>query len=78
MGTREVYEEKLRSGNLYRDPTINPGLGNARCPRCLSLLFFYTQEWGRQYEIFSFTPHKIYSLKLSSKLAQTRLNLVKC
>lgn len=38
MGTREVYEEKLRSGNLYHDPTINPGLGSPRCPRCLSLL----------------------------------------
>lgn len=38
MGTREVYEQKLRRGNLYHDPTINPGLGTARCPRCLSLL----------------------------------------
>ncbi|XVE61290.1 hypothetical protein DITRI_Ditri06bG0028100 [Diplodiscus trichospermus] len=38
MGTREVYEENLRNGNLYHDPTINPGLGSARCPRCLSLL----------------------------------------
>ncbi|KAJ4978396.1 hypothetical protein NE237_009176 [Protea cynaroides] len=38
MGTREVYEQKLRSGNLYHDPTITPGLGSARCPRCLSLL----------------------------------------
>ncbi|KAF8783933.1 hypothetical protein HU200_000107 [Digitaria exilis] len=39
MGTREVYEEKLRSGaHLHRDPTINPGLGSPRCPRCLSLL----------------------------------------
>ncbi|XP_022746346.1 uncharacterized protein LOC111296351 [Durio zibethinus] len=38
MGTREVYEEKLRNGNLYHDPTIKPGLGSARCPRCLSLL----------------------------------------
>ncbi|XP_074379822.1 uncharacterized protein LOC141720995 [Apium graveolens] len=38
MGTREVYEEKLRRGNLDFDPTINPGLGNPRCPRCLSLL----------------------------------------
>ncbi|KAL5972713.1 hypothetical protein ACLOJK_039518 [Asimina triloba] len=38
MGTREVYEEKLRSGNLHHDPTINPGLGSARCPRCLSLI----------------------------------------
>ncbi|XP_068644577.1 uncharacterized protein [Aristolochia californica] len=38
MGTREVYEQKLRSGNLYHDPTINPGLGSARCPRCLSLI----------------------------------------
>ncbi|XP_061345459.1 uncharacterized protein LOC133291252 [Gastrolobium bilobum] len=38
MGTREVYEEKLRTGILDRDPTINPGLGSARCPRCLSLL----------------------------------------
>ncbi|KAI4997373.1 hypothetical protein ZWY2020_052715 [Hordeum vulgare] len=39
MGTREVYEEKLRSGaHLRRDPTINPGLGSARCPYCLSLL----------------------------------------
>ncbi|CAA7394948.1 unnamed protein product [Spirodela intermedia] len=38
MGTREVYEEKLRSGNFLHDPTINPGLGSARCPRCLSLI----------------------------------------
>ncbi|WOL04130.1 hypothetical protein Cni_G12851 [Canna indica] len=38
MGTREVYEEKLRRGNLQFDPTINPGLGSARCPRCLSLI----------------------------------------
>ncbi|KNA21443.1 hypothetical protein SOVF_043180 isoform B [Spinacia oleracea] len=39
MGTREVYEEKLRTGNVYHhDPTINPGLGTPRCPRCLSLL----------------------------------------
>ncbi|KAK2990678.1 hypothetical protein RJ640_029353 [Escallonia rubra] len=38
MGTREVYEEKLRTGNLHHDPTINPGLGSPRCPRCLSLL----------------------------------------
>uniref|UniRef100_A0A0A8Y851 Gb protein n=1 Tax=Arundo donax TaxID=35708 RepID=A0A0A8Y851_ARUDO len=39
MGTREVYEEKLRSGaHLHRDPTINPGLGSPCCPRCLSLL----------------------------------------
>ncbi|KAF6152941.1 hypothetical protein GIB67_039648 [Kingdonia uniflora] len=38
MGTREVYEEKLRSGNLQHDPTIKPGLGSPRCPRCLSLL----------------------------------------
>ncbi|XP_051138966.1 uncharacterized protein LOC127256805 isoform X1 [Andrographis paniculata] len=38
MGTREVYQEKLRRGNLHHDPTIRPGLGSARCPRCLSLL----------------------------------------
>ncbi|KAK6941958.1 hypothetical protein RJ641_027335 [Dillenia turbinata] len=38
MGTREVYEEKLRTGNLHHDPTINRGLGSPRCPRCLSLL----------------------------------------
>ncbi|RVW18123.1 hypothetical protein CK203_035145 [Vitis vinifera] len=38
MGTREVYEQKLRSGNLHHDPTINPGLGSPRCPRCLSLI----------------------------------------
>ncbi|KAL6523189.1 hypothetical protein OROGR_016792 [Orobanche gracilis] len=38
MGTREVYEEKLRRGNLQHDPTLKPGLGSARCPRCLSLL----------------------------------------
>ncbi|XP_047952375.1 uncharacterized protein LOC125197915 [Salvia hispanica] len=30
MGTREVYEEKLRRGNLIHDPTIKPGLGTAR------------------------------------------------
>ncbi|KAI3981310.1 hypothetical protein MKX01_004574 [Papaver californicum] len=33
MGTREVYEQKMRSGNLHYDPTINPGLGSPRCPR---------------------------------------------
>ncbi|CAH1452338.1 unnamed protein product [Lactuca virosa] len=38
MGTREVYEEKLRTGNLYHEPTIKPGLGTPRCPRCLSSL----------------------------------------
>ncbi|KAI5671657.1 hypothetical protein M9H77_12021 [Catharanthus roseus] len=39
MGTREVYEEKLRTGNMYDyDPTMKPGLGSPRCPRCLSLL----------------------------------------
>ncbi|KAM5559099.1 hypothetical protein ABKV19_020637 [Rosa sericea] len=38
MGTREVYEQKLRSGNLHHDPTMKPGLGTPRCPRCLSLL----------------------------------------
>ncbi|KAB5552870.1 hypothetical protein DKX38_010181 [Salix brachista] len=38
MGTREVYEQKLRTGNLNHDPTIKPGLGSPRCPRCLSLL----------------------------------------
>ncbi|KAK9923339.1 hypothetical protein M0R45_031763 [Rubus argutus] len=38
MGTREVYEERLRSGNLHHDPTMNPGLSSTRCPRCLSLL----------------------------------------
>ncbi|XP_050382474.1 uncharacterized protein LOC126799334 [Argentina anserina] len=38
MGTREVYEQKLKSGNLHHDPTIKPGLGTPRCPRCLSLL----------------------------------------
>lgn len=38
MGTRQVYEEKLRRANLEYDPTMNPGLGSARCPRCLSLL----------------------------------------
>ncbi|GMN55932.1 hypothetical protein TIFTF001_025049 [Ficus carica] len=38
MGTREVYEEKLKRGNLHHDPTINPGLGCPRCPRCLSTL----------------------------------------
>ncbi|KAL3841184.1 hypothetical protein ACJIZ3_025775 [Penstemon smallii] len=36
MGTREVYEQKLRRGNLHHDPTMRPGLGTARCPRCLS------------------------------------------
>uniref|UniRef100_A0A2P2KKB4 Uncharacterized protein LOC105648935 n=1 Tax=Rhizophora mucronata TaxID=61149 RepID=A0A2P2KKB4_RHIMU len=38
MGTREVYEEQLRSGHLHHDPTLNPGLGCPRCPRCLALL----------------------------------------
>ncbi|KAG2683258.1 hypothetical protein I3760_10G024400 [Carya illinoinensis] len=47
MGTREVYEEKLRNGNLFHDPTINPGLGSPRCPRCLSLLIPNSErgEW---------------------------------
>ncbi|KAF2307737.1 hypothetical protein GH714_031330 [Hevea brasiliensis] len=30
MGTREVYEQKLRTGNLHHDPTINPGLGKGK------------------------------------------------
>ncbi|CAM8888991.1 unnamed protein product [Rhodiola kirilowii] len=38
MGTREVYEQKLKSGNLVYDPTMNPGLGTPRCPRCLSII----------------------------------------
>ncbi|KAF5737366.1 hypothetical protein HS088_TW13G00245 [Tripterygium wilfordii] len=38
MGTREAYEQKLRSGDLCHDPTMSPGLGSPRCPRCLSLL----------------------------------------
>ncbi|CAI9100970.1 OLC1v1038168C1 [Oldenlandia corymbosa var. corymbosa] len=39
MGTREVYEQKLRTGNMYEyDPTMKPGLGSPRCPRCLSHL----------------------------------------
>lgn len=38
MGTREVYEQKLQTGNLYHAPTIKPGLGTPRCPRCLSQL----------------------------------------
>uniref|UniRef100_A0A6N2N6J2 Uncharacterized protein n=1 Tax=Salix viminalis TaxID=40686 RepID=A0A6N2N6J2_SALVM len=48
MGTREVYEQKLRTGNLYHDPTIKPGLGSPRCPRCLSLLnpIFAKGEWA--------------------------------
>ncbi|KAH7855424.1 hypothetical protein Vadar_024670 [Vaccinium darrowii] len=48
MGTREVYEQKLRSGNLYHEPTMNPGLGSPRCPRCLSLLNPDTEngEWA--------------------------------
>ncbi|KAK7378147.1 hypothetical protein VNO80_03584 [Phaseolus coccineus] len=33
MGTREAYEEKLRTENLDRDPTLNPGLCSPRCPR---------------------------------------------
>ncbi|XP_058079270.1 uncharacterized protein LOC131227502 [Magnolia sinica] len=47
MGTREVYEEKLRSGNLYHEPTIKPGLGSPRCPRCLSIIDPYSVngEW---------------------------------
>ncbi|KAI4319586.1 hypothetical protein MLD38_033169 [Melastoma candidum] len=28
MGTMEVYEQKLRSGNLRHDPTMLPGLGS--------------------------------------------------
>ncbi|CAH9117281.1 unnamed protein product [Cuscuta europaea] len=47
MGTREAYEERLKTGNLHHDPTIKPGLGSARCPRCLSLfnLTFDNAEW---------------------------------
>ncbi|KAJ7971412.1 GTP-binding protein like [Quillaja saponaria] len=57
MGTREVYEEKLRSGNLYHDPTINPGLGSPRCPRCLSLLNPNSQkgEWPITYVLHDAT-----------------------
>ncbi|KAH0930697.1 hypothetical protein HID58_016424 [Brassica napus] len=36
MGTREVYEEKLRRGNLDYDPTMNPGLGSARRRRVIT------------------------------------------
>ncbi|PPD90469.1 hypothetical protein GOBAR_DD12585 [Gossypium barbadense] len=32
------FGEIRLNGNLHHDPTINPGLGFARCPRCLSLL----------------------------------------
>ncbi|KAJ9554773.1 hypothetical protein OSB04_009387 [Centaurea solstitialis] len=46
MGTREVYEEKLRTGNLYHDPTIKPGLGTPRCPHCLSPLTSNSVEKG--------------------------------
>ncbi|PIN07807.1 hypothetical protein CDL12_19626 [Handroanthus impetiginosus] len=37
MGTRQVYEEKLRRESLDHYPTIRPVLGSAPCPRCLSL-----------------------------------------
>ncbi|VFQ66202.1 unnamed protein product [Cuscuta campestris] len=57
MGTREVYEERLRTGNLYHDPTINPGLGSARCPRCLSLLnpSSDNEEWAITPVLHDFT-----------------------
>ncbi|CAN0879133.1 hypothetical protein LINGRAHAP2_LOCUS12870 [Linum grandiflorum] len=46
MGTREVYEQKLLHGNLHHDPTIKPGLGSPRCPRCLSSLVDADAEIG--------------------------------
>ncbi|KAI3951592.1 hypothetical protein MKX01_018708 [Papaver californicum] len=57
MGTREVYEQKLRSGNLHYDPTINPGLGSPRCPRCLSLIGpnSETGEWSINGVLHDFT-----------------------
>ncbi|KAI3838452.1 hypothetical protein MKX03_013216 [Papaver bracteatum] len=57
MGTREVYEQKLRSGNLHYDPTINPGLGSPRCPRCLSLISpnSETGEWTINGVLHGFT-----------------------
>eukprot|EP00252_Welwitschia_mirabilis_P002163 TRINITY_DN12076_c0_g1_i2.p1 TRINITY_DN12076_c0_g1~~TRINITY_DN12076_c0_g1_i2.p1 ORF type:complete len:163 (+),score=31.55 TRINITY_DN12076_c0_g1_i2:170-658(+) len=39
MGSRIATEEKARyKGNLYHEPTIKPGLGSPRCPRCFSLI----------------------------------------
>uniref|UniRef100_M1ATA5 Gb protein n=1 Tax=Solanum tuberosum TaxID=4113 RepID=M1ATA5_SOLTU len=57
MGTREVYEEKLKRGNLHHDPTIKPGLGSARCPRCLSLLNSNSKsgEWAITPVLHDFT-----------------------
>ncbi|KAH9328511.1 hypothetical protein KI387_000619, partial [Taxus chinensis] len=37
MGARAAEEDKARDiGNLYHEPTIKPGLGSSRCPRCFS------------------------------------------
>lgn len=37
MATRAAAEDKARDlGSLYHQPTINPGLGSSRCPRCFS------------------------------------------
>eukprot|EP01018_Ginkgo_biloba_P017873 Gb_05805 [translate_table: standard] len=37
MGARAAEEDKARDlGSLYHQPTIKPGLGSSRCPRCFS------------------------------------------
>lgn len=37
MATRAAAEDKARDlGSLYHQPTIKPGLGSSRCPRCFS------------------------------------------
>ena len=67
MGTREVYEEKLRTGNLYHEPTIKPGLGTPRCPRCLSPLksnsvcasFFFVESFITSDSRFLFWSHRM-------------------
>ncbi|XP_057844591.2 uncharacterized protein LOC131054147 isoform X1 [Cryptomeria japonica] len=37
MGARAAEEDKAKDlGTLYHEPTIKPGLGSSRCPRCFS------------------------------------------
>lgn len=37
---RAAAEDKARDlGNLYHEPTIEPGLGSSRCPRCFAPIF---------------------------------------
>ncbi|KAK7378142.1 hypothetical protein VNO80_03579 [Phaseolus coccineus] len=65
MGTREVYEEKLRTRNLDRDPTLNLGLCSPQCPRyqwlgyCLNIHFVYPQMSILKY--LGTSRHKLFA-----------------